>query len=80
MTPEQNARIRLGWSRERLASVSGVSVSSIYLIERTQTAGSNDDARIREALVSALIQQRNVSRFLLYEEVLLPPAYLLQAP
>jgi transcriptional regulator with XRE-family HTH domain len=69
--------IKLGWSRERLASESGVSVASVYLVERMQTAGLSDDARIRDALVLALVQKWNTSRFLLCEEVVLPPAYLL---
>lgn len=46
--------MRLGWSREDLARYSGVSVASVYLIERLGSSSENDDARMRDALARAL--------------------------
>ena len=53
MTSEQADRMMLGWTREQLAQMSGVSLASVYLFERMGTAGSNEDVRIRNALAQA---------------------------
>ena len=47
------ARIKLGWTVERLAEQSGVSIASVYLLERLGTAGPDDDARILGCLVNS---------------------------
>jgi len=57
MSPEQADRIKLGWSREKLARQSGVSVASVYLIERIGGSIETDDARVREALQRGLAEQ-----------------------
>lgn len=44
------ARALLGWSRDQLAEASNVPVSSIYLLERLGSAGTQDDKRILAAL------------------------------
>jgi transcriptional regulator with XRE-family HTH domain len=80
MAPEQDARISLGWSRERLAVESGVSVASIYLLERALTAGPDEDARIREALVVALVRRWNGKRLSAREMVVLSRTYLPEVP
>ena len=49
MTSEQADRITVGWSHEQLARASGVSVASVYLLERMGTAGPEDDTRILQA-------------------------------
>ena len=54
MVSEQVDRMRLGWSREDLARYSGVSVASVYLIERFGSSTEGDDARMREALTRGL--------------------------
>lgn len=57
MVPEQVDRMRLGWSREDLARYSGVSIASIYLVERLGSATEADNERIHDALVRGLAQQ-----------------------
>lgn len=54
MVPEQIDRMRLGWSREDLARYSGVSVASVYLIERIGSSTESDDANMRDALTRGL--------------------------
>lgn len=49
----QSLRMMLGWSREELAKRSGVSFASVYLIERMETAGAQDDALIVRTLISS---------------------------
>lgn len=53
MMPEEEDRMLLGWTREHLARVSGVAVSSIYVLERLGSAGERDDELIRAALAEA---------------------------
>ena len=62
MASEQANRRTVGWSREQLAQASGVSLASVYLFERIGTAGSEDDTRIRNALLQAEAdyERRNV--------------------
>ena len=50
MLQEQADRMTVGWSREQLARASGVSVASVYLLERMGTAGPDDDSQIRDSL------------------------------
>ena len=50
----------LGWSREHLARVSGVSLASIYVLERLGSSGEQEDELTREALANGLA--RDVSR------------------
>lgn len=50
MTSYQSLRVSFGWSREKLAHKSGVEVAAVYLLERTGTAGSEDDTKILNAL------------------------------
>ena len=59
MTPEQHARMTLGWTREHLARVSGVNVASVYLLERLDFSGSDDDLRIRNALAQGQTNATN---------------------
>lgn len=62
MTSEQVDRMTIGWSREQLARASGVSVASVYLLERMGTAGPEDDARVQNALAkgrSKLVPRRD---------------------
>ncbi len=51
------ARALIGWSRDQLAEASNVPVSSIYLLERLGTAGTQDDKQILAALKRADIQR-----------------------
>ena len=57
MIQEQADRIRLGWSHERLARASGVTVAAVYLLERLGSAGLEDDARIRNSLAEEKAKQ-----------------------
>lgn len=59
MVAEQDVRMTLGWSREHLARVSGVSVAAVYLLERLGYSGSNDELRIREALTQGKAASTN---------------------
>ena len=56
MTFHHVARIALGWSREQLAQASEVDVAAVYLFERMGSAGAQDDARIRSALIQAKLE------------------------
>lgn len=56
MTFHHVTRIALGWSREQLARASEVDVAAVYLFERMGTAGAEDDARIRSALIQAKLE------------------------
>lgn len=60
MTLGRVDRIMLGWSREQLAQVSGVSLASVYLFERMGTAGLEDDARIRNGLAQGKVSKARV--------------------
>jgi hypothetical protein len=83
LTPGQKCvsdNLPLGWPRERLAVESGVSVASVYLLERALTAGSEEDARIREALVLALVRRLDSKRLSAREMVVLSRTYLPEAP
>lgn len=51
------ARALIGWSRDQLAEASNVPVSSIYLLERLGSAGSQDEKRILAALKRADTQR-----------------------
>ena len=57
MVPEQADRMTLGWSREDLAQYSGVSIASVYLMERSGSSTEGDDARIRDALARGLAEK-----------------------
>jgi transcriptional regulator with XRE-family HTH domain len=57
MTRVRDLRVRLGWSEAKLAKESGVTVASIFLIERLGTAGLTDDLRVLEALERNLAAQ-----------------------
>ena len=50
------AQLLLGWSSERLAEASNVTLSSIYLILRLGSAGAEDNGRIRAALEAAGVE------------------------
>ncbi|MGI4806875.1 MAG: hypothetical protein ACRYF2_02070, partial [Janthinobacterium lividum] len=47
----------LGWSREDLAQYSGVSIASVYLMERSGSSTEGDDARIHDALARGLAEK-----------------------
>lgn len=48
----RSLRMLSRWSREDLARRSGVSIASVYLIERLGTAGPEDDALIARVLLA----------------------------
>ncbi len=54
-------RMRLGWSEARLAKESGVTIASVFLVERLGTAGTADDLRISEALERNVAAQSGVT-------------------
>ena len=62
MKSEQVDRMRLGWSREDLARYSGVSVASVYLVERLGNSTEYDDGRIRDALARGLAARGSESK------------------
>lgn len=64
MISERADRLSLGWSYEQLARASMVEVASIYLLERTGTAGQHDDILIRHTLAreKAKRARRHVDR------------------
>jgi len=64
MTSDQADRIFLGWSHEQLARLSGVSVASVYLLERLGTAGPDDDTRIRNKLAHGKAQNNKATECL----------------
>jgi ribosome-binding protein aMBF1 (putative translation factor) len=50
------ARRLLGWSRERLAQMSGVAVASIFTLERIGAADDKEVTRIKAALQAAGVE------------------------
>ncbi len=62
MVPEQIDRMRLRWSREDLARLSGVGLASIILIERFGSSTEIDDAKIRDTLARGLAESATVPR------------------
>jgi len=57
MNPDLADRILLGWSHQYLAKISGVATASVYLLERTGSAGEQDDRCIRNALIKGKASQ-----------------------
>ena len=53
----RSARMSLGWSIEKLAKESRVTVASVYLLERMGTAGPEDDAKMWDVLNGRLAER-----------------------